>query len=200
MLILDPHRPSDPRLLQVTASHPWRLILALQTLCVCVIVLHNDVSYSAPNLTEETLAGISLSNTFGEALNKLGDPSFISTELFDQNKECYVRVYTFKAKGVELEVCRRGRKYKVRSLRSVKNLKARTSRDIGIDSEQVRVLRTYPESKTFQDHTVLVEDAEHKISLQFIIEHGKVLEINLYKDSTIPTSSNTFRDFFSSRR
>jgi len=169
-------------------------------MCICVLALKHDVSHSAPNLTEETLGGISLSLSFGKALDKLGEPSFISTEVFDRADQCYVRVYTFKAKGVELEVCRKGRKFTLRSIRSVKNLKAKTSRDIGIGSDLVQLQSAYPDSKTFQNQTVLVEDEKNKISLQFIIEHGEVLEINLYKDSTIPASKNKLRDFFSPKK
>ena len=158
------------------------------------------MSFAAPSLEKETLAGVSLQDSFGQALKKLGSPSFISVEVHDQLADCFMRVYSFKAHGIEVEVCRKGRKAKIRSLRSVKALKAVTSREVGIDSELIDVLRVYPDARVLKDHTVLVEDTQRKVSLRFIIEQGKVLEVNLFKDPTMDIPSSSFKNFFSSRR
>ncbi len=126
--------------------------------------------------------------------------TYISVEVHDQLADCFMRVYSFKAHGVEVEVCRKGRKAKIRSLRSVKALKAVTSREVGIDSELIDVLRVYPDARALKDHTVLVEDTQRKVSLRFIIEQGKVLEVNLFKDPTMDAPSSSFKSFFSSRK
>ena len=61
-------------------------------------------------------------------MKTLGKAKDTSKELYDKNARCWVKIHFYEKAGVELEVCRMGRNYNIRSVRSVKSEIAKTSR------------------------------------------------------------------------
>jgi hypothetical protein len=148
-------------------------------------MLGNSVTLHAQSLARETLGGVSVDTSLPDVIEKFGKADSTSKELYDERSQCWVKVYFYDQEGIEIEVCRVGRNYNIRSVRSVNSEIARTSKDKGVGSTSSSIIRSYTNAKVIGYHTIIVEDKVRGIILRFLLENKKVYEVNLYKDETI---------------
>ena len=150
----------------------------------------SSLSYGwAVDLSQEQVGGISLHHTFQALTQYLGKPIF-SREIYDEKSRCWVSVAHFeetKKKKIQVELCRTSRKLKIRSIRAIGDSKALTSQKVGMGSPLTDLIKVYNHIRIVGDDCVIVEDSVNAITLSFIIERGKVSEINFYLDPTLKT-------------
>ena len=153
------------------------LVLILLTLSVNLV--------HAQSLAREKLGGVSIDTSLAYVIQDLGKADHKSKELYDEYAHCWVRVHYFEKAGIEVEVCRAGRNYNVRSVRAVKSEIARTSKGLGVGSTSSAIVRSYHNARVIENHTIVVEDRVRGIVLQFLLENKKVYEVNLYRDESL---------------
>ena len=141
----------------------------------------------AVDLSQEQIGGVGLHHTFQALTQYLGKPIF-SREIYDEGSRCWVSIAHFedtKKKKIQVELCRTSRKLKIRSIRALGDSKALTSQKVGMGSRLTDLIKVYSHIRIIGDDCVVVEDSANAITLRFIIEQGKVSEINFYLDPTL---------------
>ena len=126
-------------------------------------------SLYAQDLKSETLGGLKLKEFLHTVSHITGKANFISKEIEDPQANCPVSVHTFPDIGVEVEVCRQGRMYKIRSLRAVKNNKSSTSKGIRVGAEIPELKKAYPTIKVLDPYSAYVEDPQNQYQLLLTI-------------------------------
>ena len=164
----------------------------IKVISLSLIILVSVSPGYSQSLVHETLGTVSVDTSLAHAIKILGKAKDTSKEFYDKSAKCWVKVHFYEKAGVELEVCRTGRNYNIRSVRSVKSEIAKTSRGQGVGSYSKHIVQAYNNAKVIEGHTILVEDKVRGIVLRFLLEDRKVYEVNLYKDQTI-MARNTLR-------
>jgi hypothetical protein len=160
-----------------------RLILFFSLLGVGLI---NSKTW-AVDLSQEKVGGAGFTHTFQALTKYLGKPIF-SREIYDENSRCWVSIAHFeetKEHKVQVELCRTSRKLKIRSVRALGDSKAQTNHQVGIGSQLTDLIKVYDQIRIVGEECVVVEDSLNALTLRFILENGKVSEINFYLDPTL---------------
>ena len=151
------------------------------------IVLLFSSRIDAVDLSQEQVGGAGLNQTFQALAQYLGKPIF-SREIYDETSRCWVSIAHFeeeKKHKVQVELCRNSRRLKIRSIRALGDSQAQTSQRVGIGSKLTDLIKVYKNIRIIGDDCVVVEDSLNAITLRFLIERGKVSEINFYFDPTL---------------
>ena len=138
---------------------------SITKLLLTIFILLVSTSISAQSLVHETLGGVSVDTSLMHVIKRLGRPSSTSKERYDMSAECWAQVYFYDDAGIEVEVCRVGRNYNIRSIRSVNSQLAKTTRGQGVGSDSNSIISAYTNAKVFADHTIEVEDKVRGIVL-----------------------------------
>jgi hypothetical protein len=157
----------------------------IRVFTLLLILLAGNFSAHSQSLVQETLGTVSVDTSLAHAMKILGKANDTSKEFYDKIAKCWVKVHFYDKAGVELEVCRSGRNYNIRSVRSVKSEIAKTSKGQGVGSDSQHIIQAYNNAKVIEDYAIVVEDKVRGIVLRFLLEDRKVYEVNLYKDKTI---------------
>lgn len=137
----------------------------------------------AEDLSRETLGEVRVGAPFMNILRAFGAPVRKSKVMADAQRGCQAQVHFYDKRGVEVETCGTGRNVQVSSVRVVKNQTAVTGRGIRVGDGIEKILARYGGAKKLSD-AVVIEDRAIGVTLRFLLEEGKVFEINLYKDHT----------------
>lgn len=157
----------------------WALLMTILTALPISTCLAEDLS-------RETLGEVRVGVPFMNILRAFGAPVRKSKPMPDSQRGCTAQVHFYDKRGVEVETCGSGRNVLVSSVRVVKNDTAVTGKGIKVGDSAEKILARYAGGKKLSD-AVIIEDRALGVTLRFLLQEGKVFEINLYKDHTQKT-------------
>ena len=164
-------------------------------------LLFCQMLYSSPtwadHLYGEHVGGINLHQTLPALTELLGKPWF-SREIYDKAAKCWVSIAHFEKERktkVQVEFCRTPRKLKIRSLRAIGDSLAKTSKNVGMGSYLTDLIKAYKNVRIIGEDCLVVEDRKNTLTLRFILENGRVSEINFYLDPTLREDDFSQTDF-----
>lgn len=156
-----------------------RSLLFLFVMIIPTIVHARPSEYA--DLSQEQLGGIALGESLAQVRAKLGTASSKSKEIVDGAAKCTKQLHYYDD-GLEVEICTRGRRAFVNSLRSIKSPKVKMTRGISTGATIDEVRRAYPKASLKGRHTLVLRDPRSRTRVQFLVEAGVVYEINFFRE------------------
>ena len=166
----------------IKLRRPIHHVISLTIACLSLSALIGAQA-SAEDLARETLGEVRVGVPFMNILRAFGAPVRSSKALQDAQRGCTAQVHFYDKRGVEVEVCGQGKSALVSSVRVVKNPTAVTGKGVRVGDTVEKILARYSGAKQMSD-AVVVEDPALGVTLRFLLEGGRVFEINFYQDHT----------------